>query len=150
MTDPPPPASVTGRPPWTLTENAVPVTLRLEIVTAEELRFTRETVAVAVLPTATEPKLTVEGDTWRIPTADPSVADPPQPERRSGSQIKSERKTGTRQPTRRETLQRLRARPMARREHSTTEVATQLARPEPHGGQTNSYITNASTSIQGN
>jgi hypothetical protein len=83
---PPAAARVTGRLLWPLTEKDLPEILRLEISTGEAPRFTRETVAVAVLPRDIEPKLTLPGDTWSIPEVDPLRTAPPQPESAIASQ----------------------------------------------------------------
>jgi hypothetical protein len=51
-----------GRSPSLLTENGCPDTPTCETVTAADPWFTRETVSLAVVPSATPPKLTVFGD----------------------------------------------------------------------------------------
>jgi hypothetical protein len=78
---------VIGKLPW-LTENELPVTVKLEIWTGEELRLTSETLAVPVLPTLTEPKSTLLGLIWKAPETELLLAtvDPLQPARMIGKQ----------------------------------------------------------------
>jgi hypothetical protein len=95
---PPVAASVMGRLFCPLSEKDCPVTFRLEICTGDVPRFTSDTLAVAVLPTDTDPKLTLPVDAWRVPGFDPASEDPPQPPRSSGSQDRMAISAHKRQP----------------------------------------------------
>jgi len=59
---PPAAATVTGRLFGPFTENDCPVTLKLEMCTGATPRLTSETLEVTVLPTGTDPKLTLPVD----------------------------------------------------------------------------------------
>ncbi len=88
-----------GVVPWLVMENPLPVTLRFEIWIAEELRFTTETVALAVLPTFTEPKLTLVGETSMAPVMAPAATEvPPQPESARGNNAAIKRNATENQP----------------------------------------------------
>ena len=51
-----------GRLLWPLTEKDAPLTLRAEIWTADEPKFTSDTLALELWPTETEPKLREPGE----------------------------------------------------------------------------------------
>ena len=69
-----------GRLAWLFSANDLPVILKLEIVTGEALKLTRDTFDVAVLPTTTEPKLRLPGEICRDPEDAPEIIPPLQPE----------------------------------------------------------------------
>lgn len=89
-----PAATVTGRSPSPLTENACPDTLICETLTAADPWFTRETFVLAVVPIATPPKLTEFGDAWRDPefVAAPIICPPRHPHSASGRQDENKMK----------------------------------------------------------
>jgi hypothetical protein len=56
---------------WPVTVNALPVTFNADNWTVAELVFFSESVAVALLPTATDPKLTLLAEGSRLPLLAP-------------------------------------------------------------------------------
>lgn len=146
---PPPGATVIGMPVW-LTEKELPLTVRAEIWTGEELRLTSETVAVAVLPTFTDPKLTVLGEIPNAPDMVPVVAavDPAQPARSNGI-VDSAKAATSRQPLLDRVRERLDAARRIDRDCSVAEHTPRAKDSEPNGGQNNSYISHASKKYSG-
>ena len=70
----PPAAIVTGRLLGPTTENGCPLEFSWAIWTGALPSFIRETAAVAVLPTGTDPKVTVVGDALSVPLLAPTAA----------------------------------------------------------------------------
>lgn len=72
---------MTGRVRVPATEKDCPVILSWLISTGVEFPFERETVALAVLPIDTAPKVTVLGETTRVPVFPAITREAPQPDR---------------------------------------------------------------------
>jgi hypothetical protein len=85
-----PAATVMGKSPEPLTVNDCPARLTCETCTAADPGFTRETLALVVVPSGTLPKLTLVGEAWSDPALAfafvPIICPPTHPLSRKGTQ----------------------------------------------------------------
>jgi hypothetical protein len=138
-----------GRLFCVLTVNAGLETLMAEIWMGEEFRFMSETLADAVLPIATDPKLRVLGEI-SIPSLDaPAIAPPPHPEKARLMQGKSRKRGQKRRLLACLAIKRERVRRLFRRAVHCPDKFEQTAGSGPNRGHNNTYISYASTKHSG-